>query len=147
MTNFVRHLLLIDNDMTLLTWNPAYSVGVEAVDYEHQEMISLINSVYAEMQGRNDAESVEQFLGDVHSAISAHFALEERAMRLSSYDQYAQHKEDHEELLEEIRSMMDDVHRDPERGIKLLQERLAKWFESHFATFDARLHGKLTVPH
>ncbi len=133
--------------MILLTWKPEYSVGVESVDYEHRQMIALINAIYGEMKGRKDVDSLVQLLGDVHAAISAHFALEERTMQQSAYPEYAAHKEDHEELLEQIRAMMDDVRNQPDRGIPILQERLADWFEEHFATFDARLHGKLEVPH
>ena len=129
--------------MSLLVWKPEYSVGVESVDFEHREMISLINEIYEEMKLRNDADSLEQFLGDVHFAISAHFALEERLMRESQYPEYEAHKEDHEELLDQLRDLMDVMVDEPEQGFELLKERLSKWFESHFATFDARLHGKL----
>jgi hypothetical protein len=41
--------------------------------------------------------------------------------------------------------MMDVFDQDSERGMSVLRERLSDWFASHFATFDARLHGKL--PH
>jgi hemerythrin len=133
--------------MKLLTWKPEYSVGIESVDHEHQQMIALINVVYDEMKERRDVDSIEQFLGDVHAAISAHFALEENVMRRSAYAEYANHKNDHEELLEQIRDMMDKVESDADAGIAMLQERLSDWFARHFATFDARLHGKLGVPH
>ena len=36
-----------------------------------------------------------------------HFALEERIMRDSGYSEYEDHKDDHEELLDEIRDLMD----------------------------------------
>jgi hypothetical protein len=42
---------------------------------------------------------------------------------------------------------MDQFALDPDKGFDLLQEKLSDWFERHFATFDARLHGKLNVPH
>ena len=132
--------------MTLMSWKPEYSVGIESVDHEHQEMIDLINAIYVEMSQRHDMDSIEQFLGDVHAAISAHFALEENAMQKSAYVEYAEHKQDHEELLEQIRDMMDRVHSDPERAIWMLQQRLSDWFAAHFATFDARLHGNLHLP-
>ena len=129
--------------MSLITWKPEFSVGVDSVDFEHQKMIGLINEVYDEMRTRRDADSIEQFLGDVHFAISAHFALEERLMRDAAFAEYEAHKDDHEELLDQLRDLMDQLVANPDKGFGLLEERLSDWFENHFATFDARLHGQL----
>lgn len=131
--------------MSLLAWKPEYSVGVESVDFEHQQMIEMINEFFEEMQERRDPDSVLQFLGDVYATISAHFALEERIMRDAGYAEYADHKEDHEDLLDQIRDLMEEFRDDPDAGFEQLQEKLGRWFEQHFATFDARLHGHL--PH
>lgn len=133
--------------MTLLTWKNEFSVGIDSVDFEHQELIGLINALYTELSDRQDAAAIEHFLGDIHAAISAHFALEERVMKSSGYDEYLAHKEDHEELLDQIRDLMDEFLDDPDAAVDVLRARLADWFEVHFATFDARLHGKLQVPH
>jgi hemerythrin len=132
--------------MPLIAWKPEFSVGVESVDFEHEQMINLINEIYDEMKTREDVDSLEQFVGDVHFAISAHFALEERLMREAAYPEYDAHKEDHEELLDQIRDLMDRFISDPGNGFDLLQDKLSDWFEHHFATFDARLHGNLNVP-
>ena len=129
--------------MPLLTWKPEFAVGVESVDFEHQQMIRLINEIYEEMKTRSEVDSIEQFIGDVHFAISAHFALEERLMREAAYPEYEPHKEDHEELLDQIRDLMDQFVFDPDKGFDLLQDKLSHWFEHHFATYDARLHGQL----
>ncbi len=129
--------------MSLLEWKSEFSVGVESMDFEHRKMIAMINEIYDEMKERRDADSVEQFLGDIHAAISAHFALEERMMREAGYAEFEAHKEDHEELLDQIRDMMDAFRLDPDNGFDLLRSDLAAWFEAHFASFDARLHGQL----
>ncbi len=131
--------------MPLLAWKAEFAVGVESVDFEHAQMIMLINELYDEMQTLRDAATIEQFLGDVYIAISAHFALEERLMREADYVEYDSHKEDHEELLEQIRDLMDKFAIDPDEGFDLLRDRLADWFEHHFATFDSRLHGHLNI--
>ena len=131
--------------MPLLAWNTEFAIGVESVDFEHAQMIMLINEIYDEMQMLRDAATIEQFLGDVYIAISAHFALEERLMREADYVEYDSHKEDHEELLEQIRDLMDKFAIDPDEGFDLLRDRLADWFEHHFATFDSRLHGHLNI--
>lgn len=129
--------------MTLLEWKSEYSVGIPSVDYEHRKMIRLINEIYAEMRLRKDPDSIEQFLGDIDAAINAHFALEERMMRDAGYEDYQAHKDDHEELLDQIRNMMDEFREDVDSGFGSLRENLADWFKRHFATFDARLHGQL----
>jgi hemerythrin len=133
--------------MSLLAWKPNYSVGIDSMDDEHQQMIQLINEIYEELAQRRDPESVEQFLGDTHSAIAMHFALEERMMRDAGYSEYAAHKGDHEDLLDQILEMMDEFAEDSEAGFRILSERLSDWFSGHFSTFDARLHGKLGSHH
>ncbi len=129
--------------MSLLQWKQEYSVGIESMDDEHREMIDLINSVYAKLDAKSDALQIETCLGDIFNTISMHFALEERIMRFHNYAEFGAHKEDHEDLLDQIRDLMDDFVNDPDAGAVALEMRLSDWFEVHFATFDARLHGRL----
>jgi len=129
--------------MNLLTWKPEYSVGIASMDDEHREMIDLINDVYARLGVSPDTDTIEECLEEIFNTISMHFALEERIMREARYDEYEDHKEDHESLLDEIRDLMDEFVEDTERGTELLERRLSSWFGGHFASFDARLHGKL----
>ena len=35
--------------MQLLQWKDEYSVGIDAVDYEHKELIDLINRLHEEL--------------------------------------------------------------------------------------------------
>jgi hemerythrin len=129
--------------MNLLEWKAEYSVGIQSMDDEHREMIGLINKFYTELGGRRDPDAIEQFLGEIHSTIAGHFALEERIMRDSGYGEYLEHKDDHEELLDQIGDMMDAFYADAATGFVVLEERLSAWFGEHFNSFDARLHGKL----
>jgi len=128
--------------MKYLQWSDEYSVGVDSVDFEHQNLIEMINMIYSELEDRRDVAEVERTVGDVHAEITAHFALEERIMRDAGYEEYEAHKDDHEELLDQIRNMMDAIRNEPEAGMDLLTDELADWFSGHFGTFDARLHRK-----
>ena len=71
--------------MKYLQWNDDFSVGVDSVDYEHQNLIDMINMIYAELEDRRDIAEIAQTVADVHTEISAHFALEERIMREAGY--------------------------------------------------------------
>ena len=129
--------------MSLLEWKPEYSVGNSAIDHEHECMINQINALYATLSEPLDAEAVEAVLGEMHADISAHFALEERLMRKAKYIEYTEHKEDHEDLLDQIHDLIDGFYQDPESGQKLLKSQLSNWFGRHFSSFDARLHKHL----
>ena len=128
--------------MKYLHWSDEYSVGVDSVDYEHQNLIDMINMIYAELEDRRDLAQIRQTMNDVHTEISAHFALEERIMRDAGYEEYEAHKNDHEELLDQIRDMMDAIENSPDSAMDDLSASLADWFGNHFRTFDARLHRK-----
>jgi hemerythrin len=129
--------------MALIEWKDSYSVGVEAVDHEHRELIDLINQLHVGLLAGSGKAAVTSFLGEIFRAISAHFALEERFMREHRYDQLDAHKEAHEELLEEIRDIMDDYEVDPDGASRQLSQRMDAWFTLHFKTHDARLHHRL----
>lgn len=131
--------------MSLLQWKPEFSVGIDSMDHEHREMIDLINGTYEKLEANSDAIQIEACLGEILSTISMHFALEERLMKHSQYEEYQAHKNDHEELLDQIRDLMDDFFADPLAGAKRLEESLSDWFARHFSSFDARLHGRLAA--
>lgn len=122
--------------MALIDWDARFSVGIASVDHEHREMIRLINELHAQLGGG----SVAGFLGEIYARISAHFALEEKIMRKHHYDQYEDHKADHERLLDEIRAIMDDYEDKRIYQDEILAGRLRSWFGDHFRKRDARLH-------
>lgn len=130
--------------MALVEWKDEFAVGVASVDHEHRQLIGLINELHAGLAGRAAKDAIARVLGEIHTKIAAHFALEERVMRERRYDQYADHKTDHERLLDEIRDIMDrheaDAYFDYETT---LAKELSDWFGVHFRTKDARLHKAL----
>jgi len=130
--------------MPLIEWREDFRLGVPAIDYEHMTLIQLLNDLHAGLENERDKDEVARFLGEVHAKIGAHFALEERLMRERGYDQFAEHKADHERLLDEIREIMDEVEADDTFAYEEeLSRRLAAWFTVHFRTHDARLHRRL----
>lgn len=129
--------------MSLIEWKDHFSLGVPEIDVEHRELIELINELYASVQRGGTDSTTADFLGELYTRIAAHFALEERIMRESRYDEYAEHKADHERLLDDIRDLMDDYEDGVYVDLERFGDRLDEWFSEHFRTRDARLHKKL----
>ena len=126
--------------MSLIEWKEQFSVGVPSVDHEHRELIELINQLHVNLSAPDSDMSTLDFLGEIYAKIASHFALEERIMREGGYDEYKDHKADHERLLDEIRDIMDEYEESEAFDEDLLAESLRTWFTEHFSTRDARLH-------
>lgn len=126
--------------MSLIKWREEFSVGVPEVDYEHQELIELINELHRSVQEGVTRDQVVAGLGEIFAQIAAHFALEEKVMQESHYRALREHKTDHEALLDELRDIMDEVEDDGDFDEALLATDLDRWFSEHFRTHDAKLH-------
>src|SRR3974390_2783922 len=98
--------------MTLITWRKEFETGIAEGDHEHKELVALINRLAEDIAAGTDKERVQAFLGEVFARIAAHFALEEAVMRKHRYDEYEAHKAEHENLLDEIRDIMDSAEAD-----------------------------------
>ncbi len=126
--------------MALLEWKNDYKTGFPSIDYEHEQLIQAINGMFA----NTPMAFVIDTLGEIHALVEAHFALEEKIMRDSGYADFIPHKRDHDQLLEDIRDIMDDVESGRQTDVEAdLQARMSSWFGTHFATLDRDLHGKL----
>jgi len=130
--------------MPLIVWDDRFSVGVASVDHEHRELIGLVNETHERLKHTQADITVPDFLGEIYTRISAHFALEEKLMRASRYQQYTEHKADHERLLDAIRDIMDDYEDSQAFDEEQFAQRLETWFTDHFRTHDARLHRNLS---
>lgn len=129
--------------MALIDWKPEFSVGIDDVDQEHQELIALINEVYESLKRKDVTKSqVTDGLGEIHARIAAHFALEEYIMQQARYDRLTEHKADHDLLLGDIVDIIERYEADAYfKYEEVLSEHLRDWFTVHFQTHDARLHA------
>ena len=127
--------------MAQIEWRQEFSVGIASVDQEHESLVAQINQLYEQLGLPLDTVTIEAFLDNLEADISAHFALEELLMQEADFAEYADHKQDHERLLDQIHDMKFHFAEDPDTGRELLVNSLSDWFSNHFKTFDARLHN------
>lgn len=130
--------------MTSIKWRKEFETGIQDVDQEHAHLIEVVNAVVHRVGDKPSKSQWADALGEIHRAISSHFAHEEKIMEERGYDQYEDHKADHEFLLDEIRGILNSV----DENVAMIQRdvlvrRISCWFTEHFKTRDARLHRKL----
>lgn len=132
--------------MALLKFKESYKTGVGSIDFEHQELINLINELHGVLQSKETKDDVEDVLGELHGKIGSHFALEEKVMRDMSYPEVDEHTAEHNRLLDEILDIADAVHTDENYDyMARLEKEVQSWFTVHFAGMDARLNKILAA--
>ena len=127
--------------MSLIEWKDEFNLGIEEVDKEHRDLIGLINALHDSMSARDTRAEVAEDLSRIYDVVSAHFAHEEEYMRETRYMAYAEHKEDHEILLDDLRDIIEQAGSDHAYAEARLSADLEYWFSEHFRTHDARLHS------
>jgi len=127
--------------MSLIEWNEDMKLGVPEVDFEHEELIGTINALGDMIHKTADKISIQALLGEINTQIESHFALEEKIMRDQNFTAYEAHKEDHDRLLEHIRTYMDETAKAKKRAtFTPLGSQLSAWFTEHFKTLDRTFH-------
>jgi hemerythrin len=127
--------------MSVLHWRSEFGVGIKVVDHDHQELIGRIRNHQVNLVGcSDDANKIIEVLNAIYADIAEHFALEEKLMEQLRYSAMADHKEDHETLLDDLREIMAEVEDEGVLDEVQLTDDLDRWFSDHFRVHDAKLH-------
>jgi len=128
--------------MTLIEWRREFETGIADVDYEHAHLIDLINSLYRKLEEHPSTSVVSDMLGEIFAKISSHFALEEKIMRDQKYPAFAERRETHHRLLDQVREIMDAYDAGSHRVGRSLPATLRQWLFQAMS-IDVDLFGKL----
>ncbi len=126
--------------MSLTSLKDGLRTGVDSLDYEHRKLVGVMEELCDRFDRADFPGGVSDCFGELHAAVSAHFALEESLMREKKYASYDEHKADHERLLDQIRFMM-IAYEDgkcTDCGVSL-RKCLEDWFAGHVKDADTRL--------
>ncbi len=126
--------------MSLIEWKDEFNLGIEEVDSEHRTLVALINALHDAMLAGAGRADVVEGISEIYALVSAHFEREEAFMREMRYMAFAEHKEDHEVLLDDLREIIERVRSGRGYEEDRLSADLQYWFSDHFRTHDARLH-------
>lgn len=81
--------------MKKIVWNDEFSVGVEALDRQHQKIIGIINSMIEKPRFLLRFHNTSSALMELTNYVSEHFLLEERLLQENGYPDLIEHSEKH----------------------------------------------------
>jgi hemerythrin len=126
-----------------LVWDSSLSVHVKEVDEDHRRLLDLFN-ILSHAVAQSDARNyIEAVLEELISCTVWHFRHEERLMLKHGYDGLAEHKLEHEQLIESARALQQKF----ERGSGPLSsediEFLEHWLTEHIYVADMQMGSYL----
>ena len=120
-----------------IVWSEEHLVGVEIIDTEHRALIDLFNSILVVSKSHNRAE-LAILLEQLGNTTASHFESEEALMARFDYAHAAQHRIDHQKLLDEYGHQVDDW-RNKHISAELLCRFMYRWLLRHVLASDMAL--------
>ena len=126
-----------------IVWDYVLSVGNDEIDDDHRRLVELFNILNHSVTEGDGPEYLAAVLEELINCTVWHFSHEERLMLKYGYEGYAEHKAEHQELVQSVKELQQKIL---EAG-KLVGteelEFLERWLTGHILSTDMKLGSYL----
>jgi len=126
-----------DND--LVTWSDDLAFGIEQIDNDHRQLLSLVNRLYRFMKTKASTQDIDKAFRELQEYTRTHFAAEEQIMQEMSYAKYDEHKKAHDAFCQRVEDMYGRYKSGEMSGEVDLSGLLGNWWVNHIMSFDKEL--------
>ncbi|MEH6822857.1 MAG: bacteriohemerythrin [Motiliproteus sp.] len=88
--------------MERFRWRPAFCVGDNEVDEQHQKIFELLAALHRDIHGDSVTDAVRYTLKELLDYTKVHFSTEEALMRSVGCPDYTAHKALHDALMDKV---------------------------------------------
>ncbi len=122
-------------------WAPSMSVGIEKIDYQHKELLCLVNDLMDFVGEGKDSECFAMAFDFLEDYVVEHFGEEEKYMDMFSYPGAEAHKDQHALFVNTLGNFKERYEEfgATEPFLKVLQSQLAAWIMTHIKNVDGKL--------
>jgi hemerythrin len=129
--------------MAFVQWSLNLSVGIDFMDADHRKLMELLTELHDLVgTGQGQAAMVEK-LDELIDFTEQHFRLEERLMEENAYDEFEQHRQLHELLLQEVAELRQHLTVGEKNAGHEVMDFLKDWLMRHILESDKDLGGFL----
>ncbi len=128
-------------EQTRIHWTPSMSVNIEKIDYQHKELLCLVNDLMDLVGEGKDSESFSMAFDFLEQYVVDHFGEEEKYMDMFSFPGAAVHKEQHALFRSTLTNLKERYEEfgATEAFLLTLQSQLAAWIMTHIKNVDTML--------
>ena len=134
--------------MALLTWSGTLSIGIGALDREHEELLDRINELQDAVEQGKGWSATGPLVHKLADLTQAHFLSEESMMKASNYPGLMLHSMKHRYLLEQLNALSARYKHEAstfnEHSLKFLRDWVVTHIQNEDFSFGLWLneHGK-----
>lgn len=129
----------------MFTWNENFSVGIEEIDNQHKELLTLIGKLFTGARFKKDIIEISDLTTEIISFAEHHFMTESRYMRKYNYPDIEHHENEHDEIIKRLKEYKFELRSyNVDDFASELMILLKSWFVNHLTYTDKKLFDYLT---
>jgi hemerythrin len=124
-----------------MEWAENLSVGVDAIDNQHKELIKRVNVFYAALKAGNNKDETLKVLDFLSRYVVSHFRDEEALQVKYKYPKYNEHKKLHKDFLETVVGVKKDIETNgvTSAGSTMIAMTVSNWLVNHIGVQDKEI--------
>lgn len=128
----------MEHSEVFFKWLPEYSVGIDEIDAQHQELVNILNRLFVAVSRLEGEQVIAGILDGLTAYTRTHFALEEQLLRQAKYIELDAHLAEHHKLLDKLNALS-RKHLEEEKPIYFeMLSFLKTWLKEHIQGEDAK---------
>jgi len=121
-----------------MKWKDDLSVGVIKFDAQHKQLVGLVDDLHRGIREEKDKYDIGAILDKLLEYTSKHFLAEEMDMIAYGYDEYEEHKKEHDDLKLQVKEFYSNYY----SGNIVLKDDImnfvVEWLSEHIAKTDRK---------
>ncbi|MCF7821422.1 MAG: bacteriohemerythrin [Mariprofundaceae bacterium] len=126
-----------------LIWDDTLSVQIQEIDEDHRRLVELFNILNHSVEEGDASNYIEAVMEELISCTAWHFRHEERLMLKYGYENFEEHKAEHQELIESARELQQKILQGGKPVSNEDVEFLERWLVGHILSVDMDLGSYL----
>lgn len=124
-----------------IEWNEDLAVGVYIIDDQHKELFNRINNLLEACNLGKGKDTVDEIIKFLEDYVVSHFGEEEEIMKKHDYPYYQQHKEQHEQFVEQFSQLKNKLEKEGVGGHMAIytNQVVVDWLQDHIIKVDKAL--------
>ncbi|MDR3249307.1 MAG: bacteriohemerythrin [Treponema sp.] len=130
----------------VIEWNSHYSVGIESIDEQHKQIISMCNNLCLNCYKKESffQDFFRQGLSGLFSFLRYHFTAEEQMLDSVNFPDILTHKEEHNRYVNFFNGYLSYLGTDDEKVLKESMPAIQDRLLTHISNYD---HGYANYIH